>query len=70
MLFSNLFTIINNLFSDCCKYRDEPAYQEMVDNQEREYYSHGGGSVDPLWQDRRLLSFFHYRPKKNSTFSI
>lgn len=69
-MFSTIWSFITNMFSDCTKYREEPKYQEMVDNQEQEYYSHCGGSIDPLWQDRRLLSFFHYRPKKNSTFSI
>ena len=69
-MFSTIWSFITNLFSDCTKYREKPKYQEIVENQEKEYYSHGVGSIDPLWQDRRLLSFFHYRPNKKSTVSI
>ncbi len=69
-MFSNIFSFITNLFSDCSKYQQEPAYQQIVENQKNEYYSHTGISIDPLWQERRLLSFFHSTPKKISTFSI
>lgn len=69
-MFSNIFFFITNLFSDCSKYREEPEYEKIVDNLEKEYYSHNRISIDPLWQERRLLSFFHYTPKKKSKFSI
>lgn len=69
-MFSSMWSFITNLFSDCTKYREEPAYQEIVFNQQNEYYSHKDVSIDPLWQERRLMTFFHYRPKKKSMVSI
>ena len=68
--FSNIFSFFTNLFSDCSKYQDDPSYERIVYSQYAEYYSHNRISIDPLWQERRLLSFFHYTPKKKSKFSI
>lgn len=69
-MFSSMWSFITNLFSDCTKYREEPTYHEIIENQQNEYYSRNKVSIDPLWQDRRLLSFFHYTPKKKSMVSI
>jgi hypothetical protein len=58
----NFLHCITNLFSNCWKYQDEPVYKKIVNEQKDEYYYHKAFTADPLWQDRRLLSFYSATP--------
>ena len=54
-----MFAYLFSIFSDCVKVRNEPHYIEIIEKQERSYDHCSIYSSDPLWQDRRMLSFYH-----------
>lgn len=66
-MFSILYNYFINLF-DCAKIQNEQCYQEIIFNQEQDYYSRNALDIDPLWQDRRILTFFS--KNKNNKLSI
>ena len=66
-MFSNFFSLIANLFSDCSKYQDDPSYEKIIDTQYTEYYSNNKITYDPLWQDRRILTFLTYKKKSKDS---
>jgi len=60
-----IFDYLMNLFSDCSKYQSEPEYKEIIVEQQNMYDQYSENySQDPLWQDRRMMSFFQV---KNTT---
>ena len=52
-----------NIFSDCSKIQNEPGYKKIIANQEQSYNQCDIYRADPLWQDRRMLSFPPLRTK-------
>jgi hypothetical protein len=63
-MFIKICNFICNLFSDCVRYKNEPSYQKIIQDQEDIYYNHDAFTSDPLWQDRRLLSFIYTKPNE------
>jgi hypothetical protein len=66
MCCGGIFDYLINLINDFSKYQNEPEYQSLIKSQEQIYYNENEGnySYDPMWQDRRMMSFFNFR---NST---
>lgn len=61
-----IFNYLMYLFSDCCKYQNDPEYKEIIVQKQNMYDQYSKNySLDPLWQDRRMMSFYIFRPINN-----
>ena len=61
-----IFNYLMYLFSDCCKYQNDPEYKEIIVQKQNMYDQYSkNDSLDPLWQDRRMMSFYIFRPINN-----
>jgi hypothetical protein len=75
-MFVYILNYLTHLFSDCSKYKSEPEdniepadkskpeYKEINVKQQTMYDHYSNNSLDPLWQDRRMMSFFQVKNKK------
>ena len=60
MCCGSIFDYLINLINDFSKYQNEPEYQGLIDTQEKIYETDRNYSYDPMWQDRRMMSFFKF----------